>query len=426
MAVSNTIVQELAEQVDRAAEVLSGVTVVTPLQLNERLSAARGCRVWIKREDLQPVRSYKLRGAYNFINSLTAAQRERGVVCASAGNHGQGVAWACARLGIPGTVCVPATTPRQKRERIQFFGNGLVNLVVGGDSYDIAAEVARDYSERSGAVIVPAFDAPLTAAGQGTVAREILAQLGHAPDVLVVPVGGAGLLAGCGAWMRAHHPHTRIVAVEPAGAVSLAPALAAGHPVKLTQLDTFVDGAAVARVGEFNCEVSAAIHPELMSVPEGQVCQEMLSMYQVDGVIAEPAGALAAAALSTRPGDSSLTLDPDTDVAVILSGGNNDVSRYAEVIERAAVHEGRRRYFLVNFPQEPGALRRFLNEVLGPEDDIIVFEYTKHSDRETGPALVGIELGDPVSYPALWARMISSPLDVELLEPDTAIYRMLV
>lgn len=426
VAVSKTIVEELAEQVDLAAQVLSGVTVVTPLQLNERLSAARGCRVWIKREDLQPVRSYKLRGAYNFIASLTAEQRARGVVCASAGNHGQGVAWACARLGIPGTVCVPATTPRQKRERIQFFGNDHVNLVVGGDSYDMAAEVSRDYAERSGAVIVPAFDAPLTAAGQGTVAKEILTQLGHAPDVLVVPVGGAGLLAGCGAWMRARNPQTRIVAVEPAGAVSLAPALAAGHPVKLTQMDTFVDGAAVARVGDFNCTVAADIDPELMSVPEGQVCQEMLSMYQVDGVIAEPAGALAAAALSTRPGDSSLDLDADTDVVVVLSGGNNDVSRYAEVIERAAVHEGRRRYFLVNFPQEPGALRRFLNEVLGPDDDIIVFEYTKHSDRETGPALVGIELGDPESYPALWARMISSPLDVELLEPDTAIYRMLV
>ncbi|WP_245725854.1 threonine ammonia-lyase IlvA [Propionibacterium cyclohexanicum] len=423
---SNPVIRELAEQVDRAAQVLADVSVMTPLQLNERLSAAQGARVWIKREDLQPVRSYKLRGAYNFINSLTPVQRAAGVVCASAGNHGQGVAWVCARLGIPGTVCVPTTTPRQKRERIQFFGNGHVKLVVAGDSYDIAAEAARGYSERSGAVMVPAFDAPLTAAGQGTIAREVLEQLGHAPDVIVVPVGGAGLLAGCGAWLRIHCPQTRIVAVEPAGAASLAPALAAGHPVTLTQLDTFVDGAAVARVGDFTYKVCADVDPELVSVPEGRVCQEMLSMYQVDGVIAEPAGALAASALSTADEPNAFRLDPGTDVVIVLSGGNNDVSRYAEVIERAAVHEGRRRYFLVDFPQEPGALRRFLNEVLGPDDDIIVFEYTKHSDRETGPALVGIELGDPRSYPSLWARMISSPLDVEVLEPDTAIYRMLV
>ncbi|MFT8394465.1 threonine ammonia-lyase IlvA [Propionibacterium sp.] len=423
---TEAIVQELAELVDKAAEVVTGVARVTPLQFNERLSTATGCRVWVKREDLQPVRSYKLRGAFNFMSHLTEDQRLKGVVCASAGNHGQGVAWSCTRLGIHGTVCVPSTTPRQKRERIQFFGKGNVDLVVSGDSYDKAREISLEFASRTGAASVPAFDAPLTAAGQGTVAREIVDELGHTPDVLVVPVGGAGLLSGCGSWLRAHHPQTRIVAVEPAGATSLASALAEGHPVKLDTMDTFVDGAAVARIGDFTCSIAAALKPELMSVAEGQVCQEMLDMYQVDGIIAEPAGALAAAALSTRPGDSSLRVDPDTDVVVVLSGGNNDVSRYPEVIERAAVHEGRRRYFLVNFPQEPGALRRFLNDVLGPDDDIIVFEYTKHSDRETGPALVGIELGEPASYPALWARMQASPLDVEVLEPDTAIYRMLV
>lgn len=417
---------ELAGMVDEAAERLKGVATETPLQYDERLSAATGCTVWLKREDLQPVRSYKLRGAYTFISRLTEEQRAAGVICASAGNHGQGVAWSCARLRIRGTVYVPSTTPRQKRDRIRFFGGDHVDLVVGGETYDRAAAAAATEAERTGATMVPAFDDPRTAAGQGTVAREVFSQLGHVPDVLMIPVGGGGLLSGCGAWTRVNHPGVRIIGVEPAGARCMATAMYEGRPVTLDHVDSFVDGAAVARAGDFSYAMTRLISPELLAVPEGQVCSEMLGLYQVDGIIAEPAGALASAALSRRPFDVSVQLEPGQEVVVIVSGGNNDVSRYAEVIERSGVHEGRRRYFLVNFPQEPGALRRFLNDVLGPDDDIIVFEYTKHSNRETGPALVGIELGDPASYRSLLARIDGSPLKVEVLEPDTAIYRMLV
>ena len=345
------------------------------------------------------MRSYKLRGAYTFISKLSDDEKRAGVICASAGNHGQGVAWACARLGITGTVHVPSTTPRQKRDRIRFFGGDHVRLVVGGDTYDDAARAAQVEADRTGATMVPAFDDPLIASGQGTVARELVEQLDHAPDVLVVPVGGGGLLSGCGAWMRENHPETRIIAVEPAGAAGLA---------------------------DFTFKIARQLAPDLIAIPEGQVCTEMLSMYQVDGIIAEPAGALAASALSVHPMDTTLGIDPSQEIAIIVSGGNNDVSRYAEVVERSGVHEGRRRYFLVNFPQEPGALRRFLNEVLGADDDIIVFDYTKHSNRDTGPALVGIELGDPTNFAELWTRMEESPLNVEVLEPDTAIYRMLV
>ena len=421
-----TDMHALAELVDAAAETLTGVARETPLQYNERLSARTGARVWLKREDLQPVRSYKLRGAYVFISQLSDAQKQAGVVCASAGNHGQGVAWACARLGINGTVHVPATTPRQKRDRIRFFGDDHVKLVVGGDTYDEAAAAAAKEAAETGATMVPAFDAPLVAAGQGTVVRELVEQLGHAPDTLIVPVGGGGLLAGCGAWLRENHRATRIIAVEPAGAACMAAALQAGNPVTLEHIDSFVDGAAVARAGDFSFAIARQIAPELVAIPEGQVCTEMLAMYQVDGIIAEPAGALAASVTSNHPMDTTVILEPGQDVAIIVSGGNNDVSRYAEVVERSGVHEGRRRYFLVNFPQEPGALRRFLNEVLGADDDIIVFDYTKHSNREVGPALVGIEMGDPTSFDALWARMEASPLNVEVLHPDTAIYRMLV
>ena len=423
MRVSTMDMNQLAAMVDEAADCLKDVAVETPLQYDERLSLATGCKVWLKREDLQPVRSYKLRGAYTFISRLSEAQRAAGVIAASAGNHGQGVAWSCARLQIKGTVYVPSTTPRQKRDRIRFFGGDYVDLVVGGETYDLAAAAAAAEAERTGATMVPAFDDPRTASGQGTVAREVFSQLGHVPDALVIPVGGGGLMAGCGAWTRVNHPGVRLIGVEPAGARCMAAAMYEGHPVTLDHVDSFVDGAAVARAGDFTFSMTRLVSPELLAVPEGQVCSEMLNLYQVDGIIAEPAGALASAALSNRKVDVSARLEPGQEVVAIVSGGNNDVSRYAEVIERSGVHEGRRRYFLVNFPQEPGALRRFLNDVLGPDDDIIVFEYTKRSNSETGP---GIELGDPASYRSLLARIDSSPLKVEVLEPDTAIYRMLV
>ncbi|OYO03854.1 threonine dehydratase [Enemella evansiae] len=410
-----------AADISDACTRLRGVITETPLQRNLRLSLRTGANVWLKREDLQPVRSYKIRGAYNLISQLSTAERQAGVVCASAGNHGQGVAYACARLGIRARIFVPSTTPRQKRDRMRQLGGAHVELVVTGDTYDEAAQGAYTEVWESGATMVPAFDDPRTVAGQGTLAAEVVDQLGHAPDVLVVPVGGGGMLGGCLVWFAEHHPDTRIVAVEPAGAANLAAAMAHGAPVTLDHIETFVDGAAVRRAGDLTTALALAHQPEPVAVPEGQICSEMLELYQTDGIIAEPAGALAAASLGRQ-----LTIGDGQSVVAILSGGNNDVSRYSEIVERSLVWEGRKHYFLVNFPQEPGALRRFLDEVLGPDDDIALFEYVKRSNRETGPALVGIELGNPDDLDGLLERMERSPMTVEQVDPTSPFYRFLV
>ncbi|MGY1753853.1 threonine ammonia-lyase IlvA [Blastococcus sp. SYSU D01042] len=409
-------------QVQDAVRRLEGIAERTPLQRNARLSALTGADVWLKREDLQVGRSYKIRGAYTMISALGAEQRTAGVVCASAGNHGQGLAYACRALQVRGRVFVPGTTPRQKRERIAALGGDMVELVITGDSYDEAAAAAAEFAATTGATLVPAFDSLATVAGQATVALEIVEQLPEPPDVVVLPVGGGGLLAGAGTWLRAHCPATRLVGVEPAGAANMAAALAAGGPVDLPEMDTFVDGAAVRRAGAVTYPLVRDSGAELLAVPEGQICTEMLDLYQTDGIIAEPAGALAPAALSGE----LLAVQPGQTVVCVLSGGNNDVSRYAEVVERSLVHRGLKHYFLVEFPQEPGALRRFLDEVLGPDDDIVRFEYVKRDNRETGAALTGIELGRVEGLAGLLQRVEASPLRIEHLLPGSTAYRFLV
>jgi len=413
-----------ASDVEAAAERLTDLLHPTMLFESSRLSTKFGASVVLKREDQQPVRSYKIRGASNLIAQLDDDARAAGVVCASAGNHAQGVAYACSRLGVKATIFLPRTTPRQKRERVRVLGGPWVETVVEGDTYDVAAGAAGEFAATTGATLVPAFDDVRTIAGQGTVALEAFAQCeaqyGKVPDVVVVPVGGGGLLAGITAWVRERHPSTRIVGVEPVGAPSLQAALAEGRPVAVPVTDPFVDGATVGLLGAHTYPIIAAGGVPCFSVPEGQICTEMLDLYQSDGIIAEPAGALAPAAL---PGvdfaDGELVL-------AILSGGNNDVSRYAEVVERSLVFEGRKHYFIVEFPQEPGQLRRFLDGVLGPDDDITLFEYTKRSSRETGPALVGLELGDPSSLPDLLARIDASPARVERVDPDSPLFRMVL
>ncbi len=409
-----------AADVEAAGELLASVVVQTPLQLNPRLSAITGAEVLLKREDLQPVRSYKLRGAYNLMAQLDADQRGAGVVCASAGNHAQGVALSCQLLGIHGTVFLPRTTPRQKRDRIAALGSGQLSIELVGETYDDASLGATAYARESGATLIPAFDDPRTIAGQGTVMAEIAQQFGGIPDVLVLPVGGGGLLAGAAAYLSGRSERPRLVGVEPGGAASMNAALEAGEPVRLHALDNFVDGAAVRQVGQHTLTQIQASAVEMTSVPEGRICSEMLALYQADGIIAEPAGAMASAALDQLGDLTGLS------VVCVLSGGNNDVSRYPEVIERSLVHEGLKHYFLIGFPQEPGALRRFLDQALGPDDDITLFEYVKRSNRETGPALVGLELARRDDLEPLLARMDQMPLTVERITPEQAAFRFLI
>jgi threonine dehydratase len=414
------------KQVLEAAERLAGIAELTPLQQNPRLSAASGADVWFKREDLQVGRSYKLRGAYNLISQLDDEARTAGVVCASAGNHAQGFAFACQAHRVHGRVLIPSTTPRQKRERIAALGGDMVDLVVQGDTYDEASAAATAFAGETGATLVPAFDDSRTVAGQATVIAEVVEQLGHAPDVVVVPVGGGGLLAGTATWLASAHPRTRVIGVEPAGARNVAAALHAGSPVVLDEdgFDRFVDGAAVRKAGAVTFPMIRRSGAQLIAVDEGLVCTEMLALYQTEGIIAEPAGALAGAALRTDGPELDLT--PGETVVAILSGGNNDVSRYAEVIERSLRFQGLKHYFLVEFPQEPGALRRFLDEVLGPDDDVTRFEYVKRDNRESGPALVGVEIGTREDYEPLLERMARSPLQIEALEPGSPAFRFLV
>ena len=409
------------DDVRAAAARLDGVAVRTALERNDRLSQLTGAEVWLKREDLQPVRSYKLRGAYNFIASLPEAERARGVICASAGNHGQGVAFTCRRLDVPCTIVLPRTTPRQKREQIRSLGGPGATIVLEGHTYDEAHDAALALAGSHGAVLVPPFDHPLVIAGQATVALEIVEQLGRPPELFVVPAGGGGLLAGTAVVAGSGTPRATVVGVEPAGAASMRAALDAGRPVALATIDSFVDGAAVRRVGDLTFALARSLVDDVVTVPEGAVCTTMLELYQRDGIIAEPAGALAVAALR-----GSIDVPPGSTVACIVSGGNNDLSRYGEIVERSLVHEGLKHYFLVEFPQEPGALRRFLDEVLGPGDDITLFEYVKKNNREIGPALVGVELASPDDLGGLLARMATSGLHIERVEAGSPAFRFLV
>ncbi|WP_435531032.1 threonine ammonia-lyase IlvA [Rhodococcus spelaei] len=431
-----------AREIDAAAARISDVIEATPLQFSARLSAATGAKVYLKREDLQVVRSFKLRGAYNLIVQLTDEERASGVVCASAGNHAQGVAFACRTMGISGRIYVPTNTPRQKRDRIRAHGGTFVELIATGETYDAAAAAAAADARRTGAVMVPPFDDPRTAAGQGTIAAEILDQLGEQPGTVIVPVGGGGLIAGIATYLHERSPSTAIVGVEPSGAASMTAALVAGAPVTLPEIDPFVDGTAVRRIGDLPFEVMSALGADVVShgslplvaeprsgagagtfamihADEGAVCTALLELYQNEGIIAEPSGALSVAALEL------VKVRPDSTVVCLISGGNNDVSRYGEILERSLVHLGLKHYFLVDFPQEPGALRRFLGEVLGPDDDITLFEYVKRNNREIGAALVGIELGSAAGLPALLERMADSGMNVEQLEPGSPAYRYL-
>lgn len=409
------------EDILHAHRVLQNVVVPTPLQHNRGLSAKYGCNVYLKREDQQIVRSFKIRGAYNLISSLPDEERRNGVVCASAGNHAQGVAYSCKALGIPGIVYMPTTTPRQKINQVKLFGGDFVEVRLLGDTFDDAYAEAVRVSEREGLPFVHPFDDPRIVAGNGTVGKEIVEASKEPIDVLLVTVGGGGLAAGVAAYVKKVSPSTVIIGVEPEGAASMLRSREAREVVALSEIDKFVDGAAVKRVGDLTFAMSQELLDDVIAVPEGRVCSTILELYNEHAIVAEPAGALTVAALPSLADRLA-----GKNVVCIVSGGNNDIDRMQEIKERSMIYEGLKHYFMINFPQRAGALREFLDDVLGPNDDIVQFEYTKKHNKENGPALVGIELKSREDYEPLIERMNRKGFVYMEINKDPLLFNLLI
>jgi threonine dehydratase len=407
------------EDVMRARQRLRGVALHTPLQRNPRLSELYGAEIYLKREDLQEVRSYKIRGAYNKMSLLSKEQKERGVVCASAGNHAQGVASACAKMKVHGTIFMPAVTPMQKVNKVRSFGKEYVEVVLTGDNFDAAFTDSMKLMEEKGLAYVHPFDDRDTIAGQGTVGLEILDDAPGQIDYVVMAVGGGGLSAGVGSVFAQLSAQTKLYGVEPAGAPAMHNSIAKGEIITLDHIDSFVDGAAVRRVGKNNYPIVKAVTEDILLVPEGKVCMTMLELYNEDGLVVEPAGTLAVAALNQLGDIKGKT------VVCVIGGGNNDITRTAEIQERALLFAGLKHYFIVEFPQRAGALRDFLN-LLGPEDDITHFEYTKKHNRAMGPALVGIQLKNSEDLKALLLRMDNGGIQYQPINDQPMLFEMFV
>ena len=410
----------MIESIESASQQLAAIVAHTPLQHNQRLSEKYDASIYLKREDLQVVRSYKLRGAFHKINQLSEADRQKGVVCASAGNHAQGVAFSCKRLGINGVIFMPEPTPRQKISQTEMFGHGNIEIVLTGDTFDDCQLAALAYAEKHDMTFIPPFDDQAIIEGQGTVGVEIL-QDQPETDVVIIPIGGGGLAAGAGTYLKGKKNGIRIFGVEPAGAPSMSEALNKGEPVTLTEINRFVDGAAVKRIGDLTFRYCQQLLDSVHPIPEGKICTTILELYNKDAIVAEPAGALAVAAL-----DSYKDRIKGKNVVCIISGGNNDIDRMGEIKELSLLYEGLKHYFIVRFPQRPGALKLFVNEVLGPQDDITRFEFIKKTQRERGPALVGIELQDASDYAALVNRMQAHRFDFKEVNSDPTLFEYLI
>jgi threonine dehydratase len=409
------------EDIIKASHVLSKIIEPSPLQRNEQLSARYECNVYLKREDMQVIRSFKIRGAYNVIQSLTQEEREAGVVCASAGNHAQGVAYSCKQLGIEGKIFMPTTTPRQKISQVKMFGGGKVEVILVGDSFDDSSANAREYCVRENKVFIHPFDDPRTIAGQGTVGLEIMNQVPESPDFIFATIGGGGLVSGVATYVKSVSPLTRIIGVEPAGAASMKKSLEQGDVVTLDTIDKFVDGAAVKQVGKLNFSICKELMDDLLLIPEGKECTTILELYNNNAIVIEPAGALSVSAL-----DAYREQIRGKSVVCIISGGNNDIDRMQEIKERSLIYEGLKHYFILNFPQRAGALREFLEEVLGPTDDITRFEYTKKNNRDNAPAVVGIELKSKDDYQGLIERLSQKDYNYIEINKEPKLFNLLI
>ena len=404
-----------------AERTLGEILSPTPLIHNRTLSERYGAEVMLKREDLQVVRSYKIRGAYNKIRSLTPEQTERGIVCASAGNHAQGVAFSCNKLGIKGKIFMPVTTPKQKINQVKMFGGEAIEVVLAGDTFDQANTAAMQACEIEGKTFIPPFNDEKIIEGQGTVGLEALQQSRAAIDYIFVPIGGGGLASGVGSVMKHMSPQTKVIGVEPAGAAGMKLSFERGEVTALDRIEKFVDGAAVQRVGDMTFDVCREVLDDIVVVPEGKVCTTILELYNFDAIVVEPAGALSISAL-----DYYRDQIKGKNVVCVVSGSNNDIVRMEDIKERSLLYEGLKHYFVVSFPQRAGALQNFVTNVLGPNDDITYFEYKKKTNREKGPVLIGIELQNPDDFAALTERMHEHCIDYQYLNDNPTLFEFLI
>jgi len=409
------------EDIVEASKRLKDIVAHTPLNKNEHLSQEYNCNIWLKREDLQLVRSYKLRGAYNFMCSQKREDIEKGVVCASAGNHAQGVAYSCQAMKVKGIIFMPSTTPKQKVSQVKFFGKEFVEVVLVGDTFDDSYKEAIKYCTDNRLLFVHPFDDPKVIAGQGTVALEILNDIQEPIDYIFVPIGGGGLAAGLCTYIKALSPDTKIIGVEPLGAPAMKRSLEEGKVIVLEEIDKFVDGAAVKKVGDLNFDICSEYLDDVQLVPEGKTCSTIIKLYNEEAIVAEPAGALSISVLDYYKDEIK-----GKNIVCVVSGSNNDIDRMQEIKERSLLYEGLKHYFIIRFKQRTGALREFLDEVLGPNDDITYFEYTKKTNRENGPAMVGIEVKVKEDFNLLIERMKEKNVDYTLVNSDSNLFSFLI
>lgn len=408
------------QQILAAAARLKGVVTLTPLTYNTNLSRRYQADVYLKREDMQVVRSYKLRGAYNMMSTLAPEILASGVTCASAGNHAQGFAWSCRRLNVKGVVFMPIITPKQKVNQVKMHGGDSIQIRLVGDTFDDCSAEAQAFTREHNMTFIPPFDDARIIEGQGTVGLEILEDQPQV-DYIFMPVGGGGLASGVGSYFRTFSPQTKIIGVEPEGAPSMRNALDNGGPVTLSDIDRFVDGAAVKRVGDLTFQICRDVLDKMSLVPEGRICSTILRLYNEDAIVVEPAGALSMAALDDYAEDIK-----GKTVVCVVSGSNNDIDRMQEIKERSLLYEGLKHYFIVRFAQRPGALKEFVNHVLGPDDDITRFEFIQKHNKETGPALVGVELKFREDYDKLLANMVKYNVHYTELNKDDNLFGYLV
>lgn len=409
------------ENIYKAKVRLRGIAEHTPLMINYNLSDQYACQIYLKREDLQVVRSYKIRGAYNKMATTPKEILANGVVCASAGNHAQGVAFACKKLGVHGKIYMPSVTPQQKVKKVQLFGKNKVEVILVGDTFDDAYIEAKKDAEENNLAFVHPFNDERVIEGQGTVGLEILEDLNEPIDYVFVGIGGGGLISGLGSYFKQISPNTKIIGIEPSGAPAMYESLKKGAVITLDKIDNFVDGAAVRKVGSKTFNIVQYVVDDMVLVPEGKVCSTILQLYNEEGIVVEPAGALTIAAL-----DFYKDQVKGKNVVCVLSGSNNDITRTEEIKERSLLYEGLKHYFIVRFPQRAGALKDFLNNVLGSNDDITHFEYTKKHNREKGPALVGIQVQRKEDYKALLDRMAANNIAYQAINNSKMLFDFLV